>query len=387
MAVHRSLRAAARAAGLLAALAGGLILAGGPAGAAGGGVGDGRGGVRLHRVGSFDRPLQVASAPGVRGTIYVVQRAGKVILVHGDNRHKFLDVSGRTTADGERGLLSMAFDPNFSRNGLVYLCYTTNGGDIEVDSFRASRHRARGSSRRRVIAVNAPDSEHFGGQIHFGPEGDLYLGTGDGDAEGDPNHYAQDKGMLLGKLLRIIPKRHGTHRYLVPNTNPFVGRHGADEIFALGFRNPFRWSFDGRRIAIGDVGQDSWEEVDYETHRSLRGANFGWNHFEGTHVYDNSIPAPSHHSEAPIFEYQHFPGCAVMGGYVVRDRALRSLYGRYLYADWCTGKLRSFIPRLDHARDEKASGLQVDEPSGFGVAHGHLYVASLAGPVYRLVHR
>jgi glucose/arabinose dehydrogenase len=340
---------------------------------------------RLHRVGDFDRPIDIAGAPGVKRTFYVVERPGRVIAVNGRHRHTFLSIASRTTTDGERGLLSIAFSPHFQRDHLVYAYYTNRGGNIEVDSFRASARHAHRSSRRKVIVIPHPgESNHNGGQLQFGPDGDLYFATGDGGGVGDQHHNAQDTHALLGKLLRIEPRRHGT-RYRVPRSNPFVGRRGRDEIFALGLRNPFRFSFDGGRTAVGDVGQDSTEEIDYETHRSLRGANFGWNRFEGGHTFDRNTKLGGGHYERPIHTYPHGPGCAVIGGYVVRDPALASLRGRYVYTDLCTGALRSLVPHRKRGRGDRALGLHVSDPSSFGEAHHHLYVASLDGPVYRFV--
>jgi len=350
-----------------------------------------RSGVRLAKLGNFDTPDYVASAPGVRGWTYVVQRGGKVIAVRHGKRRTFLNLTSRTTTDGERGLLSIAFDPNYQRNRLVYAFYTNPKGDVEVDSFRApSNRRARRSSRRKVISVrHRAASNHNGGTIQFGPGRDLYIGIGDGGDEGDPHGHGQNKRVLLGKLLRIKPQRRGKRHYTVPPSNPFVGRPGRDEIYALGLRNPFRFSFDNRtgHIAIGDVGQDSWEEVDYESRQSLRGANFGWNHFEGDHVYDSSTRRPKHHYEPPIHEYSHAHGCAVIGGYVIRDPKLRALRGRYVYDDLCSGQLRSLVPHNKHATGDHKLGLSVPDPGGFGLAHGHVYVASLDGPVYRLAPR
>jgi glucose/arabinose dehydrogenase len=344
--------------------------------------------VRLHRIGDFEAPTDIVSAPGVKRSLYVVERAGKVVAVRGRHRHPFLNLSRRTTTDGERGLLSIAFDPRFRKNRLVYAYYTNRPGNIEIDSFRATARHARPGSRRKVIVVPHPgESNHNGGQIQFGPDGDLYLGTGDGGGAGDPHRHGQSKHTLLGKLLRIDPLRHGKRRYRIPDTNPFVGRPGRDEIFALGLRNPFRFSFDRPtgRIVIGDVGQGRFEEIDYETHHSLRGANFGWNHFEGRSLYDASTPRPKHHYEPPIHTYSHSHGCAIIGGYVVRDRELRGLDGRYLYTDACGGELRSLVPHRRRGRGDRGLGLDVADPSAFGLAHGHVYVASLDGPVYRLI--
>jgi len=349
-------------------------------------VGDGRGGVARHHVGNFDSPIYVTRAPGVDRILYVVKRPGTVKAVAGGERHTFLDIQDRTTTEGEGGLLSIAFDPGYQSNGLLYAYYTNSAGDIEIDEFATnSDTNADEASRRQVIVVPHSSNYHYGGTLAFGPGGYLYAATGDGATGGTPS---QSTGSLLGKVLRIDPHQSGADPYTVPAGNPFVGQSGADAIYAMGLRNPFRFSFDRRRILIGDVGQNSWEEVDYETNRNLNGANFGWPLFEGDHRY-SSGPKPAHY-EPPIFEYPHpNSGLAnITGGLVVHDRGLPSLVGRYVYSDFQNGRLHSFVPRLRRAPDDKPLGLQVDHPVDFARGpDGHIYVASLDGPLYKLVHR
>jgi hypothetical protein len=226
----------------------------------------------------------------------------------------------------------------------------------------------------------------------------LYLATGDGGNAGDPPENAQNRDVLLGKVLRIDPHAPGRNPYRVPRGNPYVGKPGRNEIFASGLRNPFRFSFDRGRILIGDVGQSGWEEVDFASHKRLRGANFGWDHFEGDHRLrfpgDNEAPRPRHRYRPPILEYSHSAAncggsaCAITGGEVVRDRRLRSLRGRYLYADFYSGQLRTFVPKRRRGRGDRAIGVHVDHPTSFGTgAHHRVYVTSLDGPVYRLLRR
>jgi glucose/arabinose dehydrogenase len=389
----------------LLALAAGLAVAGpgGPAGAASRpAIGDGTGGVGKRLIGDFASPVYVTAAPGARGIVYVVEQRGTVQAVdHGTVAPQpFLDLQGVVNDDGnERGLLSIAFDPAYRQNGRLYAYFTNAAGNVEVDELNATSDLdANEASRRKVIEIpHQTGATHNGGQLAFGRDGYLYLAPGDGGCCGDPLENAQNRHVLLGKLLRIDPRAAGG--YGVPRGNPFVGRPGKDEIYALGLRNPFRFSFDRSRIAIGDVGQDTWEEVDYESRRSIRGANFGWDHFEGDHLFDypgdDEAPRPRHRYQPPVFEYPHQAnggghreGCAVIGGYVVRDADLRSLYGRYLYADLCAGDLRSFVPRLGGAGRAPKLGVHVDTPSTFGEGrHGRIYVASRNGPVYRLVRR
>ncbi len=202
--------------------------------------------------------------------------------------------------------------------------------------------------------------------------------------------------MLLGKLLRIDPRASGEEPYSVPASNPFAGRPGRDEIYSYGLRNPFRFSFDTThgqpRIAIGDVGQSGFEELDYATVGRAKGANFGWDAFEGFGEYtdENSGTPDPGGTVKPIFAYPHSRGgsCSIIGGYVVRDRRLAGLRGRYVYADLCEGQLRSLVPHLKRASGDRKLGLRVSSPSSFGEDQQHrLYVTSLEGPVYRLVPR
>ncbi len=346
-----------------------------------------------HRVASFDQPTFATVAPGVRGKLYVAERAGRVrILSRGHVRSRpFLDISGRTTTNGERGFLSIAFDPAYRRNHLLYAYYTNPDGNIEIDEFRAATNlRVQAGSRRKVLEIPHPGaSNHNGGTIAFGPGGYLFAATGDGGTGGA---NAQDRTSLLGKLLRIDPHRRGGHPYTVPRSNPFVGRPGRDAIFSMGLRNPFRFSFDGRRIAIADVGENSFEEVDYLRLRRARGANFGWPLYEGRHHVSGSRPA---RYRPPIFQYAHtgsncesFGGCAITGGLVVHGGSLPSLRGRYLYADFYKGQVRSFVPHFDRASGDRSTGVHVPNPVDFARGRrGKVFVVSLAGGLYRLAQR
>jgi len=247
-----------------------------------------------------------------------------------------------------------------------------------------------------VITIPHPvNANHNGGQLQF--LGNLlYFATGDGGSAGDPPNNAQNKDVLLGKLLRIDPRAAGGKPYSAPASNPFVGKPGRDEIYSYGLRNPFRFSFDRThgqpRIAIGDVGQNQFEELDYTTVGRADGANFGWDALEGFSQYtDESSGTPDPGGTVkPIFAYPHSRGgsCSIIGGYVVRDRRLAGLRGRYVYADLCEGQLRSLVPHLKRASGDRKLGLQVQSPSSFGEDQQHrLYVTSLEGPVFRLVPR
>jgi glucose/arabinose dehydrogenase len=350
----------------------------------------------LKKLGDFSMPSYADNAPGERGLLFVVEQPGRIeVLRHGRKlRRSFLDIRRRVSFGGEQGLFSVAFDPGYAHNGRFYVDYANNHGDVEVDEFRrgTSDVRAAKASRRKVLVIHHQQSvRHYGGQLQFDAKGRLYVSVGDGGTPGDPEDDAQNKGNPLGKILRIDPKPRGG--YSVPHGNPFVGRPGRDEIFALGLRNPWRFSFDRRtgEMWVGDVGWDSWEEIDRATPAVAKGANFGWHVFEGFVLCgcpnsDGQTPA---NYVPPVHVYPHGGsgehGQAIVGGYVVRDRSLGSLRGRYLYTDAYAGSLRA----LDRSTNESTSlGLDAGNPSSFGEGvRGHIYVADLSGSVSRLVRR
>jgi glucose/arabinose dehydrogenase len=353
--------------------------------------------VKLVEIGSFAEPVDVASAPGLKHLVFVVERRGTVrVLFDGvELKRPFLDIRHRVSSSyGEDGLLSIAFMPD---SPLLYAFYTNKAGGSEIDEFKLKKRQptqALSSSRREVLEFPRTYDTHNGGQLQFGPDNLLYISTGDAGRPGDPYENAQDPSNLLGKLLRIDPRRQvsrpsGTPGpYGIPETNPFVGEAGMDEIYALGLRNPWRFSFDRETgaIAIGDVGESAWEEVDWVPKGEANGANFGWDDFEGNHPFESQVP-PSNY-RAPIFEYPHAgsaPCWSITGGYVVRDPDLSSLEGRYLYGDYCSGELRSLIPDPGGAVDDAALGPTVPHLTSFGEGpDGQLFVASLDGPVYRI---
>jgi len=314
----------------------------------------------------------------------VVEQGGTVrVLRHGHKLSRpFLDIRDLVSFEGERGLLSIAFPPDYKQSRRFYVYYTDKRGNIRVDEFkRKSAARAARGSRRALVEIPHPvNANHNGGQLQF--LGNLlYLGTGDGGSGGDPPTNAQNRHSLLGKLLRIDPR----------------GAGAEPEVVSIGLRNPFRFSFDRvtaaqPRIAIGDVGQNRIEELDYTTVAAAQGANFGWDAFEGFAPYEDEnsgTPDPGG-TVKPIFAYPHSRGgsCSIIGGYVAADRHLPALYKRYVYADLCEGELRSLVPHLRRASNDRKLGLSVDTPSSFGEDDRHrVYVCSLEGPVYRLVPR
>jgi glucose/arabinose dehydrogenase len=358
-------------------------------------TGGGTGGVGLEKLGDFDRPLYVTQPPGDPDHLFVVEQTGRVeVLTDGDRESApFLDVSDQVSCCGEQGLLSIAFAPDYERSGLVYADYTDRTGDTRVVEYRRSSSDPLAvdpASARVVLRVDQPYPNHNGGLVLFGPDDLLYVGLGDGGSEGDPDRRGQDLGTLLGKILRIDPGAGGGRPYAIPPTNPFVDKAGArPEIYSYGLRNPWRFSFDRSTGAfgIGDVGQSDWEEIDLVPRGDGRGANFGWSAFEGFARFNGDQTAPD--AVPPVLAYGHEHGCSVTGGYVVRDRSLPSLFGRYLYGDYCEGELRSFPAAPgQRAADDRPLGLRIPSLSSFAEDDaGHIYATSLDGPVYRLVAR
>ncbi|HEX6688680.1 MAG TPA: PQQ-dependent sugar dehydrogenase [Solirubrobacterales bacterium] len=344
-----------------------------------------RPGVGLKQIGKFESPVYISGAPGFPRLLFVVEQEGEVAVLRGGHRQPrpFLDIHDLISVGGERGLLSIAFPPDYKRSRRFYVYYTDLQGNIRVDEFkRKSATRAARGSRRAIVRIPHPvNANHNGGQLQF-LGNFLFFGTGDGGSGGDPPNNAQDRQSPLGKLLWIDPRQAGAK----------------PEIYSYGLRNPFRFSFDrvtvpGQpRIAIGDVGQNRFEEVDYTTVAAAQGANFGWDAFEGFAPYEdeNSGTDDPGGTVKPIFAYPHSRGgsCSIIGGYVVADKRLPTLYKRYIYADLCEGELRSLVPHLNGASHDRKLGLSVSEPSSFGEDdRGRIYVCSLDGPVYRLVPR
>jgi glucose/arabinose dehydrogenase len=346
--------------------------------------------ISLVRVGSFSAPVEVAAPAGERNRVFVAEQEGRIRILKGRRKlaRPFLDIRSDVAAGGERGLLSVGFSPDYARDGRFYVYYTARDGDIRVEELRRSANpdRADRSSRRALLTIeHSRFPNHNGGHLEFGPDGLLYISVGDGGGAGDTLRSGQDLGTLLGKILRIDPRAAAGRPYGVPPSNPFVGRSDArPEVYAYGLRNPFRFSFDRATgdLAIGDVGQAQVEEVDFVRRGRGRGANFGWNRFEGTRRF-SSGSAPGH--VPPVLQLLHANGaCSVIGGYVVRDRSLRGLYGRYVYGDHCLRRLRSARLRPGRASEKRVLGLSVRDLSSFGLdGRGRLYAVSLAGPVYR----
>ena len=364
-----------------------------PPAAAGASAADG---VKLVDVGSFDAPLHVAAPPGDKRRVFVVEQGGTIRVVRAGKRlsRPFLDVRGKVISGGEQGLLSIAFAPDYAKTRRFYVNYTDKGGTQSVVEYRRSKSssdRADASSARLVLRYDDEESNHNGGLIAFGPDRLLYIGTGDGGGADDQHGTrgnAQDLGSLLGKLLRIDPRRSGSKRYRIPPGNPFAGRSGARaEIYSYGLRNPWRFAFDRRTgdLAIADVGQNEIEEIDFATKGKASGANYGWRPLEGTR---RNFDEPAPGAVAPVLELTHADGnCSITGGHIVRDAGVPALLGRYVYGDLCKGQLRSAKLSAGSADGDAAiPGVKkIEQLASFGEdGAGRVYVVSLTGPVYRL---
>jgi glucose/arabinose dehydrogenase len=355
-------------------------------------------GVKLVGVGRFDSPVHVTAPPRDTRRIFVVEQGGTIRVVRAGKRvsRPFLDLRSKVTAGGEQGLLSMAFAPDYAKTRRFYVNYTDRSGTQSVVEYRRSRSSSDRAltSGRLVLRYDGEEANHNGGLVAFGPDRLLYIGTGDGGGADDQHGQrgnAQDLGSLLGKLLRIDPRRSGDRPYSIPSSNPFVDRSGArGEIYSYGLRNPWRFSFDRSTgdLSIGDVGQGAIEEIDFASKGAASGVNYGWRPFEGsrrTPGISGSEDAPGH--VRPVIELTHDDGnCSVTGGHVVRDKGVPGLEGRYVYGDFCKGQLRSATLSSGSASGDAAipGVANVDQLSSFGEdARGRVYVISLAGSVYR----
>ena len=353
--------------------------------------------VQLQRVGSFASPVHVAGPPGDVSRLFVVERAGRIQVVRNGQRleQPFLDISGEVRADGERGLLSIAFAPDHETSRKLYFFWTDLGGDLHVDEIRGSADnpdRADPSTRRGLLVQeHSQFSNHNGGQLQIGRDRMLYVAFGDGGGTLEANGQRRDT--WLGKLLRIDPTPSGASPYTVPGDNPFVGQAGVlPEIYAYGLRNPYRFSFDRQNgdLTIADVGAGAVEEVDFTPRGSVprgegAGANFGWSCFEGRQQRIPACTLPDH--VPPVLERLHSRDgvCAITGGHVVRDPSLPALAGRYVYGDFCNAALRSAVLARPSASDDRPLGVDVPQLASFGEDAGAcVYAVSLSGPVYRL---
>lgn len=347
-------------------------------------------------VSGLSRPIYVTHAGDGSGRLFIVEQGGliKVLAEGALLGEPFLDVTGLISAEAlgggytERGLLGLAFHPNYAENGLFFINYTDRTGSTVVARYRVSAedpNRADPASEEQLLYVSQPYANHNGGHMAFGTDGYLYISLGDGGSGGDPQGHGQNLRTLLGAILRLdVDVEEG---YAIPADNPFVGSEDArPEIWAWGVRNVWRFSFDRQTgdLLMADVGQNEWEEINFQSAGSPGGQNYGWNAYEATHRYPGANPTAD--MVMPVLEYRHDNAwCSVTGGYVYRGAALPGLQGYYLYGDWCTGTIWAARP---DAAGVWSSTILLEtrrQISSFGEDEaGELYVVDYAGAVLRL---
>ncbi|MGH7607453.1 MAG: PQQ-dependent sugar dehydrogenase [Gemmatimonadales bacterium] len=345
-------------------------------------------------------PVFATSPPGDSARLFVVEQAGRIRIIRHDTLldTAFLDIRGKIGVGGEQGLLSVAFHPEYATNNRFYVYFTSTSGDLRIVRYFVSSNPnvADSLSADTVLAVAHPtNSNHNGGQLQFGPDGKLYAGLGDGGSGGDPPNNAQNRHVLLGKLLRLDVD--GATGYVIPPDNPFASDTSAEpEIWALGLRNPWRFSFDRETgdLYIADVGQNAWEEVDAvaaNIEGAGKGLNFGWRIMEGLHCFNPAEGCDQTGLTLPVLEYPHAVGAcsSITGGYVYRGTEVPALAGQYLYADLCAGFVRSFRFAGGAATEPLDRSVQLSPGpniSSFAEdARGELYVMTLGGALYRIV--
>lgn len=345
----------------------------------------------------LERPLFLTHAGDGSRRLFVVEQPGTIRIIDRGILQKdpFLDVRDRVaTDDPERGFLGLAFHPDYRRNGRFFVNYTRqpDGATVVAEYRRGAAPDAALRSERVILVVKQPDSNHNGGMVAFGPDGYLYIGLGDGGGLGDPGNRAQNPDELLGKILRIDVD-HGDP-YAIPPDNPFAKAGGRPEIYAVGLRNPWRFSFDLTKadLWVADVGQYKWEEVDLVT----RGGNYGWRVMEGLHCFKPADACSTKGFIPPVMEYGHAGDrskggrCSIIGGYVYRGRAMPALKGVYVFGDFCSGEVLTF--------SQSAEGGSGADPTvlikaGFWISsfgqdeEGELYVLDHGGGIYRLIPR
>ena len=343
----------------------------------------------LTPIADLDAPTAFAVRTG-DDTLYVTERSGRVRAIRDgslDGR-AVLDLRDAVRAGGEQGLLGVTFSPD---GATMYVDYTNTNGDTRVDAYPMQADgTANRAGRRELLAIDQPEPNHNGGNVVTGPDGMLWIGTGDGGAAGDtgPGHAPQGNGQsldtLLGKLLRIDPTPSGAKPYSIPPDNPFATGGGRPEIWAYGLRNPWKYSFDAETgdLTIADVGQNAYEEIDWLAAGTKPPVNFGWPKREGTHKFRSDDASGT---VDPILDYPHDTRCSISGGYVYRGTKIPDLVGTYLYSDNCDGRIRGTLvgPRVDH--QEIDFGIESSQVSGFGQDNAHeLYVLSIDRGLFRI---
>jgi len=338
---------------------------------------------------NLDQPLFLTHAGDGSGRVFILLKNGRIAIAQDGVLlpRLFLDIRGQVGAlASERGLLGLAFHPDYAHNGFFYVDYTDMNGDTTVSRFQVSPDPdlADAGSEHVLLRIAQPYGNHNGGMLAFGPDGYLYIGTGDGGSGGDPLGNAQNPNALLGKILRLDVD--AGDPYAIPEGNTLGGR---PEIWALGLRNPWRFSFDRATgdLYVGDVGQNLWEEIDFLPAGIAGGLNLGWNYYEGTHAYQGAPPAGASFYP-PILEYGHDGGnCSVTGGYVYRG-SLADWQGVYLFGDYCTSTVWAALPDASGAWQAQVVFYLPGRVASFGEdENGELYAVELGGDIYKLSSR
>jgi glucose/arabinose dehydrogenase len=343
--------------------------------------------------GGLNNPVYLTAAPNDQQRLFVVEQVGRIRIIRNGQlvATPFLDIRSKVVAGGEQGLFSMAFHPNYATNGWFFVNYTDTNGDTQVERYSVSSNAdvADPASAHQAIFVDQPFGNHNGGQLQFGPDGNLYIGMGDGGSAGDPQGHGQNRATLLGDLLRINVDQSNVP-YTIPADNPYAGStQFRPEIWAYGLRNPWRFSFDrpSNTLYIADVGQNAFEEIN-AVPATEAGVNYGWKIMEARHCFTPSTNCNQTGLKLPVHEYAHGSGgTSVTGGYVYRGTRIPGVVGHYFYADFYEGVLRSFLLVNGVATDHRTWNVgPLSFITSFGVdAAGELYILTASdGSVRRI---
>lgn len=332
----------------------------------------------------FKEPVYLTNSDDNSQAVFIVEKRGRIITINNARRTVMLDVTDRVRSkEYERGLLSVTFHPDFGKNGRYFIYYTDVQGDVIISEFNALDT---GKKEKVLLKVPQPYSNHNGGQLAFGPDGYLYIGTGDGGASGDPLNNGQNRMSLLGKILRIDVDK--GQPYKIPEDNPFINKPGRDEIWSYGLRNPWRFSFDPKTgdLYIADVGQYKWEEINFQPSDSKGGQNYGWRYMEGLNTFNMDKDVDVSRLTMPVAEYGHDDGCSVTGGYVYRGKKYKNIEGTYFFGDFCSGIIWGL--RKKNGQWQYAKLLQTETfISSFGIDNEkEIYLTDFqSGSVFRII--
>ncbi len=329
----------------------------------------------------FDNPVLLVPDPS-GGPDLIVEQTGTIVRADGAEHEVVLDISGDVVFGGEQGLLGLAFHPHFATNHLAYVAYVAPGPRSIVEQFEVVDGVFDLGSRRVILRIDQPATNHNGGMIAFGPDGYLWIGTGDGGGANDQFGNGQDQTTMLGAMLRLVVGIEDVESYGIPADNPYADSNaGSPEVWAIGLRNPWRFAFDGDDVWIADVGQDKFEEVNVAS-ASAAGLNYGWSIMEGSSCFHSDCDADD--LTLPIAEYSHSEGCSITGGVVYRGDLIPSLRGQYFYADYCTGRMWS-VSRTSDVIDWSPSIGSLGNPTGFGTgSDGEVYIVTQTGTLLKI---